>query len=97
MPEGGSKQDNKPSVTFTRDAGCVAQRTANGIAISGYCTTTTKIERLTKNLRTMWKPTRYFECTLLKAFIDTAAKASDHDKKCDSWDARGRSMHASKW
>ncbi|KAG4230102.1 hypothetical protein PC116_g21598 [Phytophthora cactorum] len=22
---------------------------------------------------------------------------SDHDKKCDSWDARGRSMHASKW
>ncbi|KAG3213190.1 hypothetical protein PC129_g15867 [Phytophthora cactorum] len=27
----------------------------------------------------------------------TAAKASDHDKKCDSWDARGRSMHASKW
>ncbi|KAG2913504.1 hypothetical protein PC117_g18559 [Phytophthora cactorum] len=27
----------------------------------------------------------------------TKSIASDHDKKCDSWDARGRSMHASKW
>ncbi|KAG3083063.1 hypothetical protein PI124_g19027 [Phytophthora idaei] len=29
--------------------------------------------------------------------IGTAAKAIGHDKKCDPWDARGRSMHASKW